>query len=131
MEMINVNPKVLKELGAQPFDVADYLQTDEDIVEYLNQVLSEGDTDELVRAIGYVAKARGMSQIAKDSGLGRVSLYKSFASGAQPRFETVIKVMRAVGLDLQASPSTLASVRSSKAVCKIEMKTVDPNEGVY
>ena len=69
MEMINVNPKVLKELGAQPFDVADYQQTDEDIVEYLNQVLSEGDTDELVRAIGYVAKARGMSQIAKDSGL--------------------------------------------------------------
>ena len=69
MEMINVNPKVLKELGVQPFDVADYLQTDEDIVEYLSQVLSEGDTDELVRAIGYVAKARGMSQIAKDSGL--------------------------------------------------------------
>jgi len=69
MQTINVNPKILKELGAQPFDVADYLQTDEDIVEYLSQVLSEGDTDELVRAIGYVAKARGMSQIAKDSGL--------------------------------------------------------------
>ena len=69
MQTINVNPKILKELGVQPFDVADYLQTDEDIVEYLSQVLSEGDTDELVRAIGYVAKARGMSQIAKDSGL--------------------------------------------------------------
>ena len=69
MQTINVNPKILKELGVQPFDVADYLQTDEDIVEYLSQVLSEGDTDELVRATGYVAKARGMSQIAKDSGL--------------------------------------------------------------
>ena len=69
MQTINVNPSVLKELGVQPFDVADYLQTDEDIVEYLSQVLSEGDTDELVRATGYVAKARGMSQIAKDSGL--------------------------------------------------------------
>ena len=69
MQTINVNPQILKELGVQPFDVADYLQTDEDIVEYLSQVLSEGDTDELVRAIGYVAKARGMSQIAKDSGL--------------------------------------------------------------
>jgi len=69
MQTINVNPNILKELGVQPFDVADYLQTDEDIVEYLSQVLSEGDTDELVRAIGYVAKARGMSQIAKDSGL--------------------------------------------------------------
>ena len=69
MQTINVNPSILKELGVQPFDVADYLQTDEDIVEYLSQVLSEGDTDELVRATGYVAKARGMSQIAKDSGL--------------------------------------------------------------
>lgn len=69
MQTINVNPQILKELGVQPFDVADYLQTDEDIVEYLSQVLSEGDTVELVRAIGYVAKARGMSQIAKDSGL--------------------------------------------------------------
>lgn len=106
MEIINVNPSVLKKLGVQPFDVADYLQTDEDIVEYLSQVLSEGDTDELVRATGYVAKARGMSQIAKDSGLGRASLYKSFAPGAQPRFETVIKVMRAIGLELQAIPST-------------------------
>ena len=69
MQTINVNPKILKELGVQPFDVADYLQTDEDIGEYLSQVLSEGDTDELVRAIGYVAKARGMSQKAKDAGL--------------------------------------------------------------
>lgn len=65
MQTTNVNPSVLKEFGVQPFDVADYLQTDEDIVEYLSQVLSEGDTDELVRAVGYVAKARGMSQIAK------------------------------------------------------------------
>lgn len=81
MHTINANPSVLKELGVQPFDVADYLQTDEDIVEYLSQVLSEGDTDELVRAVGYVAKARGMSQIAKESGLGRASLYKSLQPG--------------------------------------------------
>lgn len=57
MQTINVNPKILKELGVQPFDVADYLQTDEDIVEYLSQVLSEGDTDELVRAIGLELQA--------------------------------------------------------------------------
>lgn len=66
MQIINVSPKILKELSVQSFDVADYLQTDEDIIEYLSQVLSEGDTDELVRAVGYVAKARGMSQIAKE-----------------------------------------------------------------
>lgn len=74
MQTTNANPNVLKELGVQPFDVADYLQTDEDIVEYFSQVLSEGDTDELVRAVGYVAKACGMSQIAKESGLGRALL---------------------------------------------------------
>ena len=104
MKIINANSKALKDLGVQPFDVADYLQTDEDIIEYLSQVLSEGDTDELIRAIGYVAKARGMSQIAKDSGLGRASLYKAFAPGAQPRFDTVVKVMRAVGIELHAAP---------------------------
>lgn len=103
MDIINVNPKALENLGVQPFDLADYLQTDEDIAEYLSQVLSEGDTDELIRAVGYVAKARGMSQIAKDSGLGRASLYKAFAPGAQPRFDTVIKVMRAIGIELHAT----------------------------
>lgn len=65
MKIINANPKALKDLGLQPFDMADYLQTDEDITEYLSQLLSEGDTDELTRAIGYVAKAPGMSQTAK------------------------------------------------------------------
>lgn len=103
MDIINVNPKALENLDVQPFDLADYLQTDEDIAEYLSQVLSEGDTDELIRAVGYVAKARGMSQIAKDSGLGRASLYKAFAPGAQPRFDTVIKVMRAIGIELHAA----------------------------
>ncbi len=81
------------------FDPADYLDSEEMIAEYLTQVLTDGDTDELIRAIGHVAKARGMSQIAKDSGLGRASLYKAFAPGAQPRFDTVMKVMRALGIE--------------------------------
>ena len=105
MKVIETNPKALKSLGVRPFDVADYLQTDEDIAEYLTQVLADGDIDELIRAIGYVAKARGMSQIAKDSGLGRASLYKALAPGAQPRFDTVLKVMRALNIELHATPS--------------------------
>lgn len=58
----------------------------------------------LIRAVGHVAKARGMAQIARDSGLGRASLYKSFAPGAKPRFDTVVKVMHALGVELHAQP---------------------------
>lgn len=85
-----------------PFDMTSLLDTDEAVSEYLSQVLAEGDTDELIRAVGHVAKARGMAQIAKDSGLGRASLYKAFAPGAKPRFDTVVKVMRAMGVELHA-----------------------------
>ena len=86
------------------FDLAALLDSEEAISEYLSQVLADGDTDELIRAVGHVAKARGMAQIAKDSGLGRASLYKAFAPGAKPRFDTVLKVMRAMGVELHAQP---------------------------
>lgn len=86
------------------FDLAALLDSEEAIGEYLSQVLAEGDTDELIRAVGHVAKARGMAQIARDSGLGRASLYKAFAPGAKPRFDTVVKVMRAMGVELAAHP---------------------------
>lgn len=88
-----------------PFDLAAVLDSDEAISEYLSQVLAEGDSDELVRAIGHVAKARGMTQIARDSGLGRESLYKAFTPGAKPRFETVMRVLQALGVELQARPA--------------------------
>jgi len=84
------------------FDMAALLDSDEAISEYLSQVLADGDSDEFLRAVGYVAKARGMAQIAKDSGLGRESLYKAFSPGSKPRFDTVLKVMHALGIDLQA-----------------------------
>lgn len=86
------------------FDLAALLDSEEAISEYLSQVLADGDTDELIRAVGHVAKARGMAQIARDSGLGRASLYKAFAPGAKPRFDTVVKVMRAMGVELAAHP---------------------------
>lgn len=92
-------------MGAQltDFDLADILNSDEAIAEYLSQVIAEGDNDELLRAIGYVAKARGMAQIAKTTGLSRESLYKSLTVGAKPRFETVIKVMHALNIELKAA----------------------------
>lgn len=85
-----------------PFDMATLLDSDEAISEYLTQVLSQGDSDELIRALGYVARARGMGQVSKTTGLGRASLYKAFAPGAKPRFDTVLKVMHALGVNLQA-----------------------------
>jgi len=86
------------------FDMATLLDSDEAISEYLSQVLIEGDNEEFLRAVGHVIKARGMTQIAKDSGMGRESLYKAFAPGAKPRFDTVLKVIHALGIDLCAQP---------------------------
>ena len=71
------------------------------IAGYLSQVLEDGDIDELLSALGYIAKAKGMSQVSKDTGLGRESLYKTLAKGSKPKFETVIKVLNSLGIKLQ------------------------------
>lgn len=80
------------------FDPAVYLHDDEVLAEYLSQVMEDGTTEEFLTALGHVARARGMKQVAELSGLGRESLYKVFAPGAKPRFETVMKIVRAIGL---------------------------------
>jgi probable addiction module antidote protein len=87
-----------------PFDIVSELDSDEVIAEYLAQVFADGDADEIIRALGYVAKARGMAMVAKESGLGRESLYKALTPGAQPRFDTVLRVCRAIGMPLQSMP---------------------------
>ena len=87
------------------FDLAEYLDSDEAIAEYLSQVLDDGDNEEFLRAIGYVAKAKGMAEIAKKTGLGRESLYKAFKPNAKPRFETVMQVMKALNLNLLTKTS--------------------------
>lgn len=84
------------------FDLADVLDSEEAVSEYLSQVLADGDNDELLRAIGYIAKARGMAQIARDSGLGRESLYKALRVGSHPQFDTILKVLKALNIDLKA-----------------------------
>ena len=85
------------------FDIAQYLDSKEMIAEYLTQVMQDGDMNELLEAIGYIAKAKGMTQIAQDTGLGRESLYKSFTPGSHPKFETVTKVLNSFGVKLQAT----------------------------
>ena len=85
-----------------PFDAARYLTDDAAIAEYMTAVLETDDADLLLMALGDVARARGMAQVAKDAGLGRESLYKALAPGAKPRFNTVLKVARALGVKLTA-----------------------------
>lgn len=86
------------------FDTADYLDSKEVIAEYLNAALEDENPDVLLQAIADVAKARGMTQLAKDTGLGRESLYKALAPGAKPRYDTVLKLMRALGVELHTAP---------------------------
>jgi probable addiction module antidote protein len=93
-------------LKLHPFDASRYLGDEEAIAEYMNVVLESGDMDLLLLALGDVARARGMAQVAKDAGLGRESLYKALAPGAKPRFDTVVKVARALGVRLTAEPIT-------------------------
>ncbi|MEO8856517.1 MAG: addiction module antidote protein [Burkholderiaceae bacterium] len=80
------------------FDAAKYLDDDEAIAEYMTAVLETNDPDLLLLALGDVARAKGMTQVARDAGLGRESLYKALAPGAKPRFETVMRVVRALGV---------------------------------
>ncbi len=84
------------------FDIADYLDSKKAISEYLTQVLADGDTDELLRALGHIARTKGMTEIAKKTGLGRESLYKTFQAGTKPKFETIVKVLDSFGVRLQA-----------------------------
>lgn len=91
------------------FDPVAYLDNDEVIAEYLTAVLEEDDPNLLLTALANVAKARGMTQIAKDTGLGRESLYKALAPGAKPRFDTVLKILRSLKVNLTAIPAASAA----------------------
>lgn len=86
------------------FDPAEHLKDDADIAAYLSVVIEEGDAGELAHALGVVARARGMSQIAEEAGLGREALYKALRADAQPRFDTISRVCKALGVKLVAQP---------------------------
>lgn len=87
------------------FDAARYLNDDEAIAEYMTAVFEANDPDLLLLALSDVARAKGMAQVAKDDGLGLESLYKALSPGAKPRFETVMKVARALGVKFTAQPA--------------------------
>jgi probable addiction module antidote protein len=86
------------------FDIADYLDNTEMITEYLNEVLVYGSEADLLVAIGHIAKSIGMTKIAQESGLSRPSLYKALSDGSKPQFDTIIKILKAIGLQIQINP---------------------------
>lgn len=87
----------------RPWDVTEYLETEEDMVAYLEAALEEDDPRLVAVALGDIARAKGMTQVALDAGLGRESLYKSLSPDGNPKFATVLKVVRALGLRLHAT----------------------------
>ena len=99
MSRTNPRPKI----KTIPWDSAAYLKTDEDIAHYLEAVFEDGDPSLVAAALGDVARAKGMAQIAKAAGLGRESLYKALSPEGNPEFATVLKVMRALGLKLKVA----------------------------
>lgn len=86
------------------YDTADYLKTDEDMVLYLDACIEEdpGDGSLIRTALGSIARAKGMSQLARDTGISREGLYRALAADGNPEFSTVMKVMRALGVKLHA-----------------------------
>ncbi len=86
----------------KPYDAVEYLETPEDMAAYLEAALEDGDPRIVVHALGNIARARGMTQIARDTGLGRESLYKALSPEGNPEFATVLKVVQALGIKLHA-----------------------------
>ncbi len=89
------------------FDAADYLENEEVIAEYLTTALEDPNPEVFLAAVADVAKARGMTQLAKDTGLGRESLYKALAPGAKPRYDTILKLLHGLGVKLHAEPANV------------------------
>jgi probable addiction module antidote protein len=87
-----------------PFDPAKYLDDEQAIADYLTDMLEDGSPGLLAAALGDIARARGMAQIAQDAGIGREALYKALRADAQPRFDTIARVCKALGVKLTAQP---------------------------
>ncbi len=89
-------------LKLRPWDSAEHLKTEEDMALYLEACLEEGDAPLIAHALGVIARARGMTDLARDTGLSRESLYKALSGEGNPEFATVMKVVKALGFRLHA-----------------------------
>ena len=102
--------KAMAKTQTKTWDITDHLKTEADMVAYLDAALEEGDASLIAAALGDIARAKGMSQIAKDTGLGRESLYKTLSPTGNPEFATVLKVMGALGLQFHTGSVTANAV---------------------
>lgn len=115
--------------GLAPFDPAQYLNDEQSIAEFLNASIEMNDPAVLLNAISTVARARSMSQLAEASGLGRESLYKALKPGAQPRYDTVMRVINALGMELVFRPPRNHAAKPAETVARagaVAAKTTRP-----
>ncbi len=89
----------------RPWDAAEHLETGEEMAAYLEAALEAGDPSLVAAALGDIARARGMTEVARDAGLGRESLYKALSPEGNPELATVLRVLQALGLRLHAAPA--------------------------
>jgi len=87
-------------IKTKPFDIAEHLETEEDIRNFLKEVAETGNSSDLIHAINIAARAKGMTEVARQAGVTRTSLYKSLSDNANPRFETINKIIEALGCRL-------------------------------
>ena len=102
-------------LAITPFDAAHYLSNEQAIAEFLNASIEIGDPTVLLNALATVARARSMTQLASDAGLGRESLYKALAPGAKPRYDTVMRLLNALGVGFKFQPTSAPASKSVRA----------------
>jgi probable addiction module antidote protein len=97
----------MEKIKTRQWDSAEHLKTEADMAEYFEACLPEGGDDPafLAHALGVIARARGMAQLARDTGISREGLYKALSEDGNPSFATIIKVIRALGLELHAAPA--------------------------
>jgi probable addiction module antidote protein len=115
-------------LGFTPFDAAEYLKDEESIAEFLNASIEMNDPTVLLNAVSTVARARSMSELAAASGLGRESLYKALKPGSQPRYDTVMKVLSALGVEMvfRALPKAVSAAKPAPAHTDRKRKKAAP-----
>ena len=96
-------------IKTKPFDEAEYLETDDDIAGYMTEAFATGDKALITHALGVIARARGMTRVAQETGLSRESLYRALSAEGNPEFATVLRILQAIGLRLTAEPVSKAA----------------------
>ncbi len=96
-----------KKVETLPWDVVDHFQSEEDMIAYLDAALEDGDPALIVAALGDIARAKGMTQVARETGLGRESLYKALSPSGNPEFATILKVLNALGFQFHVQSAQL------------------------